>query len=443
MNPPHTRRAALLGAAALLSGCSSLENLFGERKTPLPGERRSIMRSDAALAADAGLDGRAVELPPAQPITAWPMAGGPSNHAPGHAEMSPQPGQAWRVSAGSGSGYRQRLASGPIIADGTVFAVDAFGMLGAFNLADGARRWRIETERPDESASPLGGGVAHADGVLYVTTALAEVLAVSPADGAVRWRANLPAPARSAPSVAGGRIFVATNENHLLALSTEDGRRLWTYRAQSISTLPFGMPAPAVEGETVVAGFGTGELTGLRAADGRVLWVEGLAGAGASGLADIVGITALPVIDRGRVFASGLGNITVAVDLRSGRRLWERAFGGPNGVASAGDWVFLATRGGDVMAIGREDGRIRWVAELDPSPEAGRRRREPATFGPPLLAGGRVMVPSSRAELVLLDPATGTQLGRVALSSGVTLPGAITDGMLVLLGDDGTLMGLR
>ncbi len=436
------RRSALLAGAALLSGCGSLDSILGERKVPLPGDRVGVVRPEPPLAADAGTEPRAVRLPAPVPAGDWPMAGGPSGHSPGHLAFAEAPRQAWRTSIGYGSAYRQRIVAGPVVADGSVFTVDAFGTVAAHALADGARRWSRDTTPEDENAVPLGGGVAVAGGVVHVATAASQLLALDAASGEVRWRVRLPAPARGAPTVAGGRIFVPTVENHLVAFSAEDGRRLWTHRAQPVTTLPLGLPAPAVEGEAVVAGFGTGELFALRARDGRLLWGEALGSIANTSLADIIGITGLPVIDRGRVIAVGLGNTAIAVDLRSGRRLWERAFGGPNGVAAAGDWIFAVTGGGQALALGREDGRIRWVAELDPVPE-GSRRRDAAQFGPPLLAGGRVLVPSSRAEMLLLDPSGGEVTGRVPLSAGVTLPMALAGDTLVLLGDDGTLMALR
>jgi outer membrane protein assembly factor BamB len=442
MTHRHTRRATLLGGAFLLAGCETFDSLIGTRKVPLPGERRTVMRADPELAADAGQEGRVVTLPAPQPVAEWPQAGGPASHAPPHAEIAGALRQAWRGSIGSGSGYRRRITAGPVIAGGTVYAVDAYGEVSAHALDGGGRRWRFDTAPEDDRDGAVGGGIAVEGGVVYVATGQAEMLALSPEDGAVRWRTRLPAPTRGAPTIANGRLFIVTTENHLLGLSAEDGRRLWTHRAGAQATIPLGLPAPAVEGETVVAGFGTGEMAAVRASDGRLLWQEGIGNAGATGLADIVGITGLPVIDRGRVFATGLSNTTIAVDLRSGRRLWERAFGGGNGVASAGDWVFAVTGTGEAVAVGRNDGRVRWVVELDPSPEGGR-RRDAARFGPPLLAGGMILIPSSRGELLQLDPAAGTIAGRVPLSAGSTLPLAVAEGTVVALGDDGTLMALR
>jgi outer membrane protein assembly factor BamB len=437
-----SRRIALLGAAALLPGCDTLDSIVGERKRALEGERRSVLRAEPPVSPDTGAASDSITLPPAQPIGDWPTEGGPPNHAPGHAVLAEQPAVAWRASVGSGSAYRQRITSGPVIAGGTVFAVDAFGMVTAHALADGRQRWRTDTTPEAESAVPLGGGATFADGTLYVITGAAELMALDPATGSIRWRARVPSPPRGAPAVSGNRVFVPTIDNQLIGLSAEDGRRLWTHRGGALATIPLGLPSPAIDGETVVAGFGTGELVALRATDGRLLWAESLGGTGGTSLADIVGITGLPVIDRGRVIATGLGNTTIAVDLRSGRRLWERSFGGGAGVAPAGDWIFAVTRGGEAVALGREDGRIRWVSELDPAPEGGR-RGEPARFGRPVVAGGRVMVPSSRGELLVLDPAGGQVLDRVRLGSGVTLPMAISEGTLVALADDGTLIALR
>lgn len=437
-----TRRMALLGGAGLLGGCETIDSIFGERKTPLTGERQPVLRADPPLTADPEATER-VALPPAEPVAEWPMEGGPTTHSPGHIAIGDPIAVAWRASAGSGSGHRQRMSAGPVIVGETVYAADAWATVTAHSLADGRRRWSTDTTPEDQGGVALGGGVAVANGVIHAATAAGEVLALKPEDGSITWRVRLPAPARGAPTVAGGRIFVPTTENHLIALSAEDGRRLWTFRGTPQATLPFGLPAPAVEGESVIAGFGTGELVAVRASDGRLIWSESLGGVANTSLADIVGITGLPMIDRGRVIAVGLGNSAIAVDLRSGRRLWERNFGGPSGVAAAGDWIFAVARGGVALALGREDGRIRWVSELDPSPEGGRRRGEPARFGRPLVAGGRVVVPSSRGELLLLDPANGAVAGRIGMPGGVTLPMAAAQGTLVALTDDGTLVALR
>lgn len=436
-----TRRAALLGAAGLVAGCDTLDSIFGESKKPLPGQRRPVLAARQELEADPAAAGP-MQLPAPEMRPDWAQPGGNVSHAPGHPALGEALAEAWRASIGTGSSYRRRITAGPVVAGGTVYAADAYGVVSAHDLARGGRRWRFDTRPAEDEVGAVGGGCAVEGDTVYVASGMAEVLALDAGTGSPRWRVSLPAPMRGAPAVSQGRIFVPTLENRLVALSAEDGRTLWTHRAQAAPALPLGLPTPAVADDFLVTGFPSGELVALRPEDGRVLWSESLA-SGRGGLGDISGIRGMPVIDRGRVYASGMGGLSMAVDLRSGRRLWEREIGGTETPLVAGDWVFVVNTAGNLAAIGREDGRVRWLTELNAPPPGKEKNEEPASFGPPLLAGGRLILPSSKGEALQIDPSTGSVTGRLRLPSGSTLPGAVAAGTLVLLADNGTLVAFR
>lgn len=442
-----SRRAALLGASAgLLGGCETISDgfssIFGERERPLPGERRPVLAVERPLGLDEAGRGGAVSLPPIAENAEWAQAGGVVSHAPGHPALARGLAEAWRSSVGTGSGYRRRLTAPPLVAGGTVYAMDAYGVVTALDAATGRRRWEADTRPRRDRDGALGGGIAFADGRLYAVTGLAEAMVIDPADGSVGWRVALSAPARGSPTVSGGRVLVPTVENHLLALSVEDGRRLWTYRAQPTTTMSLGLPAPAVEGELIVAGFGSGELAAIRAADGRPAWSETLASARGGGLADIAAIAAMPVIDRGRVFATGLGGLTVALDLRSGRRLWEREVAAVETPWSAGDALFLVAANGNLACLGREDGRVRWLTPLGQF-ENERRRRDPIFWGPPVLAGGRLLVPGSHGRMAEVNPQDGALLATMRLRAGAVLQPAVASGVLYLLTEDADVVAMR
>ncbi|HYI85398.1 MAG TPA: PQQ-binding-like beta-propeller repeat protein [Acetobacteraceae bacterium] len=439
-----SRRAALLGGGAgLLGGCEAISSIFGERERPLPGERRPVLAVERPLGLDeAGSGGGPVNLPPIVENAEWAQAGGTISHAPGHPALGRGLAELWRSSVGTGSGYRRRLTAPPLVAGGTVYAMDAYGLVTALDAANGRRRWQTDLRPRRDRDGALGGGIAVEGGRLYAVTGLAEAMAIDPADGSIGWRVPLSAPARGSPTVAGGRILVPTVENHLLALSVEDGRRLWTYRAQPTTTMSLGLPAPAVEGELVLAGFGSGELAAIRAADGRLAWSESLSSARGGGLADIAAIAAMPVIDRGRVFATGLGGLTVALDLRSGRRLWEREVASVETPWSAGDALFLLAASGNLACLGREDGRVRWLTPLGRF-ENEKRRRDPIFWGPPVLAGGRLLVPGSHGRMAEVNPLNGELMGTVRLRDGVVLQPAVAGGVLFLLNEGAEVVAMR
>ncbi|WP_207540442.1 outer membrane protein assembly factor BamB family protein [Sabulicella rubraurantiaca] len=442
------RRAALLaGAGLLLSGCETTQDLVdrvvGSSKTPLPGERIPILSAERGVEVDREASGRPLVLPPAQLNTDWAVAGGPLGHNPGHLSLPSPLGQVWTSSIGTGTAYRRRLTCPPLVVGNTVFAADAFGWITALDTARGARRWQTDSRPRRDRDGALGGAIAFADGTLFVATGLSEIMALDPETGSIRWREPLPAPARGGITVAGGRILVLTVEGHLIGLAAENGQQAWTFRSSPVQALPLGLPAPAVDGDVAVAGFASGELVALRVADGRVQWSESLGTSRNSlSLAELSAITAMPVIDNGRVYAVGLGGSTVAIDLRSGRRVWERDLGGGATPAVAGDWVFVLSSRSELAAIGRADGRIRWISPL-PGFEDEARRRRPITWAPPVLGGGRILVAGSHGQMVEVEPGSGQITQRTRIAGGTTLQPAIANNSLYLLTDGGDVAAMR
>jgi hypothetical protein len=106
-----------------------------------------------------------------------------------------------------------------------------------------------------------------------------------------------------------------------------------------------------VAGEVVVAGFGSGELAALRASDGRQIWGETLSSARGGGISDIAAIGAMPIIDRGRVFAAGLGGLVIAADLPP-RCRWGQGSGARPSSALVGIWVGQSPANGGSMTGG-------------------------------------------------------------------------------------------
>ena len=445
-----SRRTILCtGAALALTGCDTLtdtaERILGNSKTPLTGERIAVIAANTRpIGVDAAAAGRVLSLPEPRPQLEWPQPGGTLDHAPGHPALPRPLGEVWRSSIGSGNSYRYRMTANPIVTVDTVYAMDAFGWVSALDVARGGRRWQTDTRPRRERDGALGGAIAFEGGVLYAVTGLAEAMAIDPANGSIKWRAPIPAPARGGLTVTGGRMLVPTIDNTVVCLSVEDGRQIWTFRGQPVQALQLGLSSLAVSGDVCVAGLASGELTALRLADGRPVWNESLAGnrAVAASIADIGAITAMPVIDRGLVFAVGVGGSATALDLRSGRRVWEREVGGSQTPWSAGDWLFVLTRESQLLAMGRDDGRVRWICNL-PRFTDEQRSRGPIAWGPPVLAGGRILVAGSHAQLFEVEAGTGEVSARLRLPAGCQLQPAVAQGSAYLQCDNGAVVALR
>ncbi|MDX2102316.1 MAG: PQQ-binding-like beta-propeller repeat protein [Alphaproteobacteria bacterium] len=433
-----------LVAAIALGGCSALDSVFGAAETaPLPGERVSILQQGNAVEPSEGVQGVVIRLPRPQRVAEWPQAGGYPDRAMHHLELSDEPRLVWSVSAGSGSSSTTFLTAAPIVANGRVYTMDAYGQVSAFEAATGRSLWRVDVTPADESSAVVAGGIAAAGGRVFVGSGYAEVLALDATTGQVIWRVSATAPVRAAPAVFGDRLYVITAENQTLALSASTGERIWSHQGIQETAGLLGGSSPATDGSVVIAPYSSGEVVALRADTGRVLWGDNLAAVrrqnAVAALSDIRG---LPVIDRGLVYAVSHSGRTAAIDVRSGVRLWDRELGGQETVWVAGDWLFLVTAEAEVVALSRRDGQVRWVTRLprwnDPD-----RRRGPITWTGPVLASDRLVLAGSNGEAVSLSPYTGEVTGVLRLPGATRVPPVVADGTLYILTDSATLVALR
>jgi outer membrane protein assembly factor BamB len=437
------RRTALLAPLALLSGCGllDLDSLFSATKKPLPGKREDVSTAASGLTVD-GADLGPVTLPAAVANADWPQSGLNPAHLIGNLAGSAAQ-RAWSSSIGESGGYRRRITARPVVAEGLVFTMDPDAVVSAFDLRSGGRAWRTDTQGKKDRSTNVGGGIAYDGGTLYAATGRADVLGLDPRTGAIRWRNTIEAPARSAPTIAEGKLFLPTIEDKLLALSTKDGSRIWAYQATSAATSVLGQPAPAYADGLVVAGFGSGDLVAVRSDSGTVAWADSLgAGVATGGVADLSAIRGLPVIDSGRVYAIGLGGLMVCLDLRAGRRLWERGIASAETPCAAGDWVFVLTEDQRIAALHRDDGRARWVSDLQHYADLTKDTDEIFWCGPVLL-DGRLAVGSSDRRLMLLDAHDGTTVVQMKLPGECSLAPVIAGNTLLVVTDDGTLTAMR
>lgn len=436
----HTAIAAL-GAALLLAGC---DTWFGETEAPpLPGERISVLVYESELRPDPQFAGQPVTLGGAVRNNSWSQAGGGALHAIGHAEGPSSIGRAaWHVDIGSSAGSRRPLLGGPIIADGRVFTMDSKFRVSAYSEDKGKRLWRVEREPVKRDWEAFGGGMAFADGKLYVSTGYGRLAALNPDDGAMIWEHDLPGPVRAAPLVMDGMVFAVTVDNQLFAIEAQSGQRKWRHAGFAETAMLLGAAAPAGVDGTVIVPYSSGELFALSATDGRPLWSDNLAAVrrvdAASALADI---RALPVTDGALAYAISHSGRTVAIDLRTGARAWERNIGGVRTPWIAGDWLFMLTNEAQLIALSRREGKLRWIAQLDRYEDPEDKEDQIHWFGPAVV-NGTVFAFGSHGKGVAVDPADGA-IKESFRSPDDVMAIAVAGGTLYLQTEDADLYAYR
>jgi outer membrane protein assembly factor BamB len=444
-------------AVSLLGGCNLLGR-NGPPTTPTVGQRIPVLGTDTAIEADPALADVAVTVPAPIVNADWPQPGGNASKSSIHVALADSPAQAWSVSIGQGDSAAGRLAAEPMVADGRVYTIDTQARVRAFDVNNGSLIWEHQVRGENSPRETLfGGGVSYDSGRLYVTNGAGDVAALDAATGNQIWMVKPGGPLRGSPTIGNDNVYALSQDNQLFALNAQTGEKRWQSAGAFELAGVFGAAAPAFAQSTLVAGYASGELTAYRYENGQVVWQDALA---RTGISTVVGtlsdIDADPVIDNGRVFAIGQGGRMVAVELITGQRVWELNVAGISTPWVAGEWVFVVTDRAQLLAVSRASGRIRWISQLPgfrhpaeertPDANGNRRRnpgRDPIFWRGPVLAGNRLVLLSSRGQIVYVSPTDGTVQATVETGSSFSLPPVVAGNTLYVLNDEGRLTAYR
>ena len=439
------RLFAVVLAGATLAACDLMPDWFGATEAPpLPGTRLSVLALESTIKPDPRIADLDVRLPRPYVNESWPQSGGYPDHAMHHLAGGDRLAPIWRVSIGEGSGDDGRILTTPVVADGRIFTIDSVAEISAFDANTGEQLWSLDPRLEDGEEDGFGGGLALAHGLLFASTGFGHVLALDPTNGALVWRQDIGIPMRAAPVAAGKRVFAITYDNQLWVLSADDGAVQWSHAGISETAGLLGAAAPAVDGDIVIVPYSSGELLALRVENGRTVWTDSLGSQrpGTGSLSALNDINGSPVIDRGVVYAISHGGHLVAIDVRTGTRVWEQDIAGLNTPWIAGEYLFVVTVDGDVVCLSRRNGRVRWVRSL-PRFEDEENRDDPVFWNGPLLLSDRLIVLGSNGDALAISPYSGRLLGRIEMPYGVRVAPIAANGTLYILTDDGDLIALR
>ena len=438
------RLVTMAAMVALLAGCGVVGGKKGGPKTPVIGNRVSILSNEQGVEVEPSLADVQVTLPAPYVNDAWAQPGGDPSKAMGHVSLGGSPSQVWSSKI-EGSSPQALLAASPVVSGGKLFVTDAGAHVIAFDAASGSKLWQtnLPSEGKGNGRALFGGGVSILGDKVFASTGLGDVFSLNVADGAIVWKKHPGGPLRGAPTLENGHVYVMGQDNQIFALNQSDGETQWTDSGTLQVTGIFGVAAPAAAQGTVIAGYSSGEINAYRYENGRTLWGDALSRTSIStAVASLTDIDADPVIDGGRVFAIGQGGRMASYELTSGQRLWEINIAGISTPAVVGEWVFAVTSDARLLCVARATGKIRWVSQLRRW-QKDKKKDKAIRWTGPILAGGRLIVVSTRGEMVYVDPTTGSVQSTVDMGKSMSLSPIVANNMLYVLADDGKLTAFR
>ena len=442
-------KVGLISATCLsLTACSILNRGAAEREAEEALEKEgriTMVLGDDTLLPDPALVSEIITLPAPRELTdGWPQAGSRSSKAVGNIAVASDLDVAWRADVGSGSDRKSALTTPPVASADTVYTIDSRQMIVATDANNGRRKWSEKLESGNRrDGTGIGSGIGLDGNTLVIASAYGFVMAMDATTGAELWRTQTEAPMTGSPTIKDGRVFVSSNNNEVLALDLATGATLWSDQAIAETARVLGSPSPAAVEDIVVAPYSSGEVIAYLASNGRRLWSEALASVGQfTPISSINDIGARPILGGGLVFAASQSGVLAAIDGRTGNRVWQQPIGTIQAPALAGEYLFVVGVDAELACIKAGTGQVVWVRELEKFKNS-KKQKGRITYAGPVIANGRILVASSRGELIAFDAQSGDETDRLKLGDPVYIePIAVQDKLLVLT-DDARLIAIR
>ncbi len=300
----------------------------------------------------------------------------------------------WTASAGS----PKLFMFSPAVSDKVIFTAAHDGTINAIEEQGGKSVTRIDTK------AKLTGGVGAAENIVVVADTRGQVLAFDAA-GRSLWKTPLDGEILAAPVVSQSTIVVRTADGRMFALNRADGKRRWVFtRATPPLTLRSGASLTINRG-VIYAGFPAGKVVAVELESGRPVWEATISlPRGSTELERVADVSGAPVHDDTRVCASVYQGRTGCVETLNGNALWTRDISSSDGVAVDGKNLYVADTDGNVNALDKTSGTTVWKQD----------KLVKRDLGTPIIIKGRILVGDRVGFVHAIAPDSGELVGRVA-----------------------------
>lgn len=306
----------------------------------------------------------------------------------------------WSERAGKGYGD-EYIKLVPAYNQGMIFVVDRHGDLRSFNADTGRSIWRSKLN------AEITGGPGVNDSFVILGSQEGEVLMYTNEDGQLIWQSKVSSEILAAPQEHDGIVVVRTIDGKIFGLDASDGNHLWVYERTVPSLTLRGTSPPVIAGNRVIAGFDSGHLSAVDLYTGKLIWETSISlSSGSSQLERIVDIDSEPVVKDSNIYVVTFQGNLAAVTLESGRILWGQEISSYSGLSVDDEAIYITDDQSHVWALERTTGVPLWQ----------QKELHARSVTRPAVLGDLVVVGDFEGYLHWLNKSTGEFMARTKVS---------------------------
>lgn len=270
------------------------------------------------------------------------------------------------------------FVSTPLISGGKIFIGDMGGIFHAISADEGKKLWTRDTESPIHSSANMLG-----DRVIFGTDG-AEIFCVNALDGVVLWKQKAGDRINSAPAIGNGLAFISGCDAQLRGIDIATGQEKFS------TPLPSLAPgSPAFVKDRLVIGTDGGHVLCISVDGQKTLWSYDQIDESAMAYAS-------PAVADGIAVIGARDRQVHAIDLATGVRKWTfKTRGDVDGAATISDGrVYVCSKDKRLYVLDLKTGKSLWEFNAARYMEAG-----------PAIGAGVVVIGDSGGSVFCLEPA--------------------------------------
>lgn len=419
---------------------TSCESLIRGKEDILPGQRESILLSPE-LPEISGQQ-HTINIPNPKNSSNWfaPLKNTSNNL--GNLSYSGDFIENWSEDIGVGTSKDNVLTVAPILIDNIIFVVDSENKISALNASNGTIIWSKglypEQEEPKVG---FGGGLFANSGMIFYANGFGELYALDPYSGDIIWKKDLGIPIRSAPIANNSAVYVLNIDNQIQSFDIQSGDLIWDYSWFSDSAGFIQSSSMALNKNTIIVPYRSGEIFVFNASNGRRVWADSINRKNVqNSLSQIKDIVASPVINNEYIVTVGSNGRVIANNIESGFRIWELAISSSITPLLIGDYMYLLGNDNILFAITLDKGEIVWMKDLKQEYEF----KKNEGFISMLMINNNIYFFSSNGSYMVVSPENG-EISNIETNkfSDMSVPPIVVNNNLYVISDNGELTSYR
>jgi outer membrane protein assembly factor BamB len=330
------------------------------------------------------------------------------------------------VGDGQGKGY---LKIQPVISGDSIYVASADGEVVSIERNTGKVQWSVDLD------VSISGGVGVYENALLLGGNDGSVMQLNASDGSLNWTTRVNGEVL-APPQGNGRVVVAQSyEGRVQGLDFNTGEKLWVFNSNVPVLTVRGTSTPILSNNMVYVGFASGRVLSLESTTGAVAWEARVAiPQGRSEIERIVDVDGTMLLAGKELYAASYQGRLVAIDVGSGRKLWQQDVSSFAGVSQGFGNVYVTDENGTVLAYLRNGQGERWSQTALGYRELSR----------PTPVSSYLAVADFEGYVHLMSQVDGKFVGRMRVDGNGSRADMLSDGnILYVYGNSGKLIAYK